>query len=62
MPAPSDEPLRTCNIKLYAKDQDWLWRTHGHGWTTIVRQLVRKHIRETEQQEEPIVWPSQTTK
>ena len=58
MPSPSDEPLSKSNINLYASDKAWLWRKHGHGWTEVVRKLVREHIKE---QEEPkvIQWPSQ---
>ena len=59
MPSPSEEPLAKANINLYAADKAWLWRRHGHGWTEIVRKLVRDHIREQEEPKEAIVWPSQ---
>ena len=60
MPSPSDEPLRKVNINLYSADADWLYRRHGHGWTEVVRRLVRAHIKEQEQPQEAIVWPSKT--
>ena len=55
MPSPSDEPLSKSNINLYASDKAWLWRKHGHGWTEVVRKLVREHIKE--QEAEVIDWP-----
>ena len=52
MPSPSDEALAKANINLYAADNAWLWRKHGHGWTEVVRKLVRDHVREQEKQKE----------
>ena len=46
MPAPADEPLSRSFINLYAKDKAWLYRRYGHGWSEIVRKLVREHRRE----------------
>lgn len=61
MPAPADEALARCFINLYAKDKDWLFRRHGHGWSEIVRKLVRDYRREQEaQQKETIEWPMKT--
>ena len=48
MPAPADEPLSRSFINLYAKDKAWLYRRYGHGWSEIVRKLVREHRREQE--------------
>lgn len=57
MPAPVDEPLSRCNLLLYEKDKQWLFRRYGQGqWSAVVRRLVREHIRETEKPKE-IVWP-----
>lgn len=60
MPAPADEPLDRCNLNLYAKDKAWMFRRYGHGWSEIVRKLVREHIREAEQPQ-VIEWPTKTT-
>jgi hypothetical protein len=57
MPAPADEPLAKSNINLYAADKAWLYRRYGHGWTEIVRKLVRDHIRAEDKPKEVIEWP-----
>ena len=54
MPSPSDEPVAKCWINLYAKDKAWLYRRYGHGWSEIVRKLVREHRREQEVERVPI--------
>ena len=59
MPAPADETLARCNLNLYAKDKDWLYRRYGHGWSEVVRRIVREHIRDKDQPKE-ITWPIQT--
>lgn len=46
MPAPADEPLERCFIRLYAADKAWLYRRYGHGWSENVRKLVRRHIKD----------------
>lgn len=43
MPTPLDEPLYQTSVKLFASDVEWLKRTHGNGWTEVVRDLVREH-------------------
>ena len=48
MPPPSDESLARCNLYLYERDKAWLYRRHGWGWSIIVRQIIRAHIREAE--------------
>ena len=56
MPAPADEPIERCFINLYRLDKDWMYRRYGHGWSEVVRKLVREHIKEHEAQRE-IKWP-----
>ena len=60
MPAPADEPIARCNLNLYAKDKAWMFRRYGHGWSEIVRKLVREHIREQDQPK-VIEWPTKST-
>ena len=60
MPPPSDRPLARCNILLYEADKSWLERHYGHGWSEIVRNLVRDHVRDATQPQEAIVWPLKT--
>lgn len=56
MPAPADEPLSRCDLNLYTKDKAWLFRRYGTGWSVIIRQLVRQHIKDTDKPE-VIQWP-----
>ena len=56
MPAPADEPLERCNLNLYARDKEWMFKRYGHGWSEVVRRLVREHRREHE--ERILEWPS----
>lgn len=42
--APSSEPLQRTDLNLYAADIDFLKRTYGQGWTTYIRELVRKDV------------------
>jgi hypothetical protein len=44
MPAPSNEPISKTNLNLFTADKVWLERRYGHGWTEIVRKLVRDHV------------------
>jgi hypothetical protein len=48
MPAPADEPITRCNLNLYSADKEWLYRRYGHGWSEIVRKLVRDFIKQKE--------------
>lgn len=41
---PSSEPLRRCDLNLFAADVDFLERSIGTGWTTYIRELVRKDV------------------
>jgi len=55
MPAPADEPLDRAFINLYRVDKAEMYRRYGHGWSEVVRKLVRDHLRETTPKE--IKWP-----
>lgn len=46
MPAPSDKPLRKVLLNLYADDAEELERIYGRGWTSEVREIVAKHVKE----------------
>lgn len=50
MPAPSDELLYKTSINLYFEDVLDMERLHGRGWTEIIRNLVREHVKQMKQQ------------
>jgi hypothetical protein len=46
MPRPkSDEPLTKITLDLYTRDVQRLKDLHGYGYSTVVRRLVRAHLR-----------------
>lgn len=45
MPAPLDEPLYLTSVKLFAADVEFLKQHQGHGWTEIVRNVVREYVK-----------------
>lgn len=48
---PSSEPLQKVTLDLYAKDVAEMKRLHGHyGVATVVRELVRNHIKKVHQE------------
>lgn len=50
----SDEPLQKCTMDLFASDVAELKRLHGnYGVATVVRRLVREHIRVVRARVEP---------
>lgn len=53
MPEPLDESLWRTSLNLFYSDVVELERRHGRGWTGVVRDLVRAHIKDTT--EEPKV-------
>ena len=44
MPVHPDEPLTKVTLNLYTADVEELAVHYGHGWSTIVRGLVRTHL------------------
>jgi hypothetical protein len=47
MPNPLDEPLWRTSLNLFHSDVVELERRHGRGWSEVVRNLVRAHIKDT---------------
>lgn len=45
MPKLPDEPLHKTNINLYSTDVEDMKKLYGYGWSEVVRNLVRKHVR-----------------
>lgn len=45
MPKLPDEPLHKTNINLYASDVEDMKRIHGYGWSEVIRNMVRDHIK-----------------
>jgi hypothetical protein len=43
MPPRSDEPLRRVTLNLGEVDCKIMEDRYGHGWTTVIRDLVRQH-------------------
>lgn len=41
----SDEPLRKVTLKLFAADDDFLKSIHGWGYTTVIRSVIRAHVK-----------------
>lgn len=41
---PSSEPIQRVDLNLYSADVDFLKRSLGTGWTTYIRELVRKDV------------------
>jgi len=46
MPIQLDEPSYKTQLYLYYKDVVEMERIYGRGWTGIIRELVRQHLRE----------------
>lgn len=42
----SEEPLRKVTLNLFARDVDDMKLIHGHGYTEVIRRIVRKHLKE----------------
>ena len=45
MPVRSDDPLRRVTLNLYEADCKLMEEAYGHGWTTVIRDLVAKHVK-----------------
>lgn len=46
MPNPGpDEPLTKVTININSRDYLWLKEHYGHGYSGVVRSLIRSHIR-----------------
>lgn len=50
MPPHKGEPLRKVTLNLYDSDVEDLGVLHGHGWSEIVRNLVREHVKKHRRQ------------
>jgi hypothetical protein len=44
MPIRPDAPLRRVTLNLYQNDVVDMDSYYGHGWTEIIRNLVRQHV------------------
>ena len=44
MPQRADDPLRRVTLNLYEADITEMERIYGHGWSTVVRDLLHSHI------------------
>lgn len=42
---PSDEPLRKITLNVYDADVDELQAIYGSGYTGVIRDIIRTHIR-----------------
>ena len=47
--APLEEPGEKVTLLLYAKDVTYL-KSLGPGWTTKVREIIRKHVKEAKRE------------
>ena len=45
MPIRPDAPLRKVTLNLYQNDVVAMDHYYGHGWTEIIRNLVRSHVK-----------------
>lgn len=50
MPIQPGEPLRKVTLNLFDADVEDLGLLHGHGWSTIVRDLVRDYVKKQRRQ------------
>lgn len=46
---PTDEPLTKVTLNLFTKDLAELKRREGYGWTGVVRSLVRRHLKKSDE-------------
>lgn len=46
MPAPFDEPLHRTTVMLFANDAAEMEAIYGRGWTEVIRNLVREHVKD----------------
>jgi hypothetical protein len=46
----SEEPLQKITLNLFRRDYEELQRIYGQGYSTEIRKLVRKHLKERRQQ------------
>lgn len=53
-PAPLDEAIHRTNINLFLSDVRKLEAWYGRGWTEVVRNLVRDHVKEKEKVKYPM--------
>jgi len=44
MPVPAGDPLTKVTLNLYTKDVEEMGVRFGHGWSTVVRELVHTHL------------------
>lgn len=51
----SEEPLAKMTLKLFAVDIDYLRKAHGWGYSTVIRDLVRAHIKRLQSAEQEII-------
>ena len=47
MPTPTlDEPITKVTLNLWSSDHAELKRIYGDGWSSRVREIIRKHLRQ----------------
>lgn len=51
MPEPLDEPIRKISLNIYEADYQEMKRLYGWGWTEIVRDWIREHLRQRNRDE-----------
>jgi hypothetical protein len=56
MPITLDEPTYKTILQIYYTDAVEMERIYGRGWTGIIRELVRQHLRERKDK-----WETQST-
>lgn len=50
---PEAEPLRRVSMHLFESDVEILAYNYGHGWSSVVRGLVRDFVERETKQEKP---------
>lgn len=48
MPTTYDEALHKVTLNLFADDVIAMERIHGRGWSGVIRDMVREHVKERE--------------
>ena len=41
---PAEEPLTKVTLNLFTADLDYIKRTYGQGWSTLLRELIREAV------------------
>lgn len=47
----AEEPLTKVTLNLFTRDVEDMKRIHGHGYTEVIRRLLRQHLNIRRQRE-----------